>query len=292
MDKSKFNSGVDKIGEEKNWDSVATGWQKWWQIFEKGGQKVSDKLIELAEIKTGQRVLDIATGIGEPAMTACRKAGDSGYVLATDISSEMLAIGRKRARHQGLNNIEFKEGDAGTIALPPSSFDAALCRWGLMFLPNLPDALYNIQKSLVSGGKLSVAVWSEPAKVPQLNIAMSTVTKYLHLPIPRTDIPGPFSLADVNKLRYLLLQANFDDIKSENIQATFEFNSAEDYVRFTQEIAAPVNMMLANETAEKKAKIWSLVAEKVKSEYSKDDGKVILDNEAICVVANCNKVKL
>jgi ubiquinone/menaquinone biosynthesis C-methylase UbiE len=292
MDKSKFNSGVDKIGQEKNWDSVATGWQKWWQIFEKGGQKVSDKLVELAGIKTGQRVLDIATGIGEPALTACRRVGDSGYVLATDISSEMLAIGRKRARHKGLNNIEFKEGDAGTIALPTSSFDAALCRWGLMFLSNLPDALYNIQKSLVSGGKLSVAVWSEPAKVPQLNIAMSTVTKYLHLPFTRTDIPGPFSLADVNKLRYLLQQADFDDIKSENIQVTFEFNSAEDYVRFTQEIAAPVNMMLANQTAEKKAKLWSLVAEKVKSEYSKDNGKVILDNEAICVVANCNKVKL
>jgi hypothetical protein len=96
----------------------------------------------------------------------------------------------------------------------------------------------------------------------------------------------------VNKLRYLLQQADFDDIKSENIQVTFEFNSAEDYVRFTQEIAAPVNMMLANQTAEKKAKLWSLVAEKVKSEYSKDNGKVILDNEAICVVANCNKVKL
>lgn len=184
MDKSGFTSDADTIGQEKDWDSVAMGWQKWWKIFENGGQKVSDKLVELAGIKTGQRVLDIATGIGEPAITACRKVGDSGYVLATDISPEMLAIGRKRARHQVLHNIEFKEGDAGTIVLPHSFFDVALCRWGLMFLPNLSTALKNIQRSLVSGGKFATAVWAEPAKVPQLNIAMSTVRQYLQLPSP------------------------------------------------------------------------------------------------------------
>lgn len=286
MDKSEFTSYAGKTGQHQNWDSVATGWQKWWKIFEKGGQKVSDKLVELAGIKTGQRVLDIATGIGEPALTACRRVGDSGYVLATDISSEMLAIGRARALHEGLNNVEFKEGDAATIAIPTSSFDAALCRWGLMFIPNLSDALDSIRKSLVSGGKLAAAVWTEPSKVPQLNIAMSIVREYLQLPLPPRQGPGPFSLADMNKFKNLLLHAEFNDIKSENMLVTFEFDSAEDYVKFTQDIAAPVNMMLVNETAEKKAKIWNKVAEKVRSEYTKNNGHVILDNETICVVAN------
>jgi ubiquinone/menaquinone biosynthesis C-methylase UbiE len=285
MDNSEFTS-ANKIQQQKNWDSVAAGWQKWWKIFEKGGQKVSDKLVELAGIKTGQRVLDIATGIGEPALTACRIVGGSGYLLATDISPEMLAIGSERARHEGLNNIEFKAGDAATIALPTSSFDAALCRWGLMFLPNLPKVLNNIRKSLACGGKLAAAVWTEPANVPQLNIPLSIVREYLQLPLPPTEVPGPFSLADFNKLKIFLLQAEFKDIKSENIRVTFEFDSAEDYVRFTQDIAAPVNMMLANETSEKKTEIWNLVADKVKSEYTKDNGHVILDNEALCVVAN------
>jgi ubiquinone/menaquinone biosynthesis C-methylase UbiE len=286
MDKSESPSNANKTAEKKNWDSVATGWQKWWKIFEVGGQKVSDKLVELAEIKTGQRVLDIATGIGEPALTACRRVGDSGYVLATDISPEMLAIGIQRAQSEGLNNIEFKEGDAATIGMPSSSFNAALCRWGLMFLSNLSDALDNIRNSLLSGGKLAAAVWTEPIKVPQLNIAMSIAREYLQLPLPSSTVPGPFSLANVNELKNLLLQAGFNDIKSENVSVTFEFDSAEEYVRFTQDIAAPVNVMLENETSEKNAEIWKLVADKVKSEYTKDDGRVVLDNETICVVAS------
>lgn len=286
MNDSEFAADEYKINQRKNWGNVAAGWKKWWKTFEKGGQKVSDKLVELAEVETGQRVLDIATGIGEPALTARRKIGDSGYLLATDISPEMLAIGRERARHEGLNNIEFKEGDAATLVLPSSTFDAALCRWGLMFLPSLSYTLKNIQRSLVSGGKFAAAVWAEPAKVPQLNIAMSIVRQYLQLPLPPTETPGPFSLADTNKLKNFLLEAEFNDVKSENFRVTFDFDSSEDYVRFTQDIAAPVNMMLANETAEKRAEIWNVVTDKVKSQYVNENGRVVLDNETICVVAN------
>jgi ubiquinone/menaquinone biosynthesis C-methylase UbiE len=286
MDKSEFTSTY-KIQQRKDWDTVAPGWQKWWKTFEKGGQKVSDKLIELAEIRTGQRVLDIATGIGEPAVTASRKVGNSGYVLATDISPEMLAIGKERARRNGSNNIKFKEGDAATVPLPSSYFDAALCRWGLMFLPNLSGALENIRKSLISGGKFAAAVWAEPEKVPQLNIAMSIVRKYLQLPLPSTEIPGAFSLADLNKLQNFLLQAGFRHVESENIQVTFEFDSAQDYVKFTQDIAAPVNMMMANETTEKKEELWNIITERVNSQFTKSNGHIIMENEAICVVANC-----
>lgn len=91
----------------------------------------------------------------------------------------------------------------------------------------------------------------------------------------------------MSKLKNFLLQAEFSDVKSEKIRVTFEFDSAEDYVRFTQDIAAPVNMMLANETAEKKSEIWNIVTDKVKSQYARDNGHVILDNETICVVAKC-----
>ena len=286
MTNSEFDSTQFKIEQGKYWDNVAQGWQKWWKVFERGGQKVSDKLVELADIRPGQKVLDIATGIGEPALTACRRVGDSGYVLATDISSEMLAIARERALHEGLNNVEFNEGDAATIVLPTSSFDAALCRWGLMFIPNISDTLDNIRKSLVSGGKLAAAVWTEPSKVPQLNIAMSIVREYLQLPLPPRQDPGPFSLADMNKFKNLLLQAEFSNVKSEKIQVTFEFDSAEDYVKFTQDIAAPVNTMIANETPEKKSEIWNIITDKVKSEYTRSNGRVILDNETICVMAN------
>lgn len=81
---------------------VAEGWHKWWKIFEQDAQTVNDRLVELAEIKQGDKVLDIATGIGEPAITAARKIGLKGYVLATDISSQMLKIAKQRAMYFGL----------------------------------------------------------------------------------------------------------------------------------------------------------------------------------------------
>lgn len=283
MSESGFDSIQFKVGQLKSWNSVAPGWKKWWKTWEKGGQILSDKLVELAEIKPGQRVLDIATGIGEPAVTAARIVGDKGLVMATDLSPEMLAIGRERSQDEGLK-IEFEEGDAEMVDLPNSYFDAVLCRLGLMFLPNLPIALNIIRRSMVSGGRFAAAVWAEPIKVPQLNISISIVRQQLQFPLPSPRIPDPFSLADLNELKKYMLQAGFKDIRTENIRVTFEFNSAEDYVRFTQEIAAPVNAMLANETEEKKAKIWNIVTNYVKAEYTKDNGRVKLDNEAICIV--------
>ena len=105
-----------------------------------------------------------------------------------------------------------------------------------MFLPNLSTALKNIQRSLVSGGKFATAVWAGPLNFSQLNIAMSIVRQYLQLPLPPTETPGPFNLAYFNKLKNFLLQAEFNDVKSEKIRVTFEFDSAEDYVSFTQDI--------------------------------------------------------
>jgi enediyne biosynthesis protein CalE5 len=142
---STVDSEQYKEGQRQGWDSVADGWQKWWKTTETACEKVSRRLIELAEIKRGSTVLDIATGIGEPAITAANQVGNSGHVLATDISSQMLSIAKQRAISFGLQQvIEFKEGDAEIIDLSTSTFDAALCRFGLMFLPDLRTGLSNI----------------------------------------------------------------------------------------------------------------------------------------------------
>lgn len=116
---------------------VAEGWLKWWKTFEQHAQTVNERLVELAEIKQGDKVLDIATGIGEPAITAARKVGITGHVLATDISPQMLKIAKQRSISFGLQDIvEFKEIDAERIdinlqsLLQLSSFNAVLCRWG------------------------------------------------------------------------------------------------------------------------------------------------------------------
>ena len=97
MVSSTFDPNQFKMAQREGWDSVAEGWKEWWEPIEKGAQTLSQRLIELAEIKPGQRVLDVATGIGEPSITAAKVVGTGGHVLATDISRQMLAIAKERA---------------------------------------------------------------------------------------------------------------------------------------------------------------------------------------------------
>jgi ubiquinone/menaquinone biosynthesis C-methylase UbiE len=286
MSNSDFDPNKFKASQRQSWDSVAKGWQKWWKTFESGAQRVSDRLVELAEIKPGQRVLDLATGIGEPAITAAKIVGN-GHVLATDISAQMLAIAEERAKSLGLQDkMEFREIDAENLdSLPNQNFDAVLSRWGLMFLPNLEIALSNIQRLLVSRGKLAAAVWSEPSKVPVINMSISAVREQLQAPLVGQGIPGPFSLADVDALQKSLLKEGFIDIQSERIMVTFEFDSAEDYTKFNQDIVAPIRVMLANETDERKEEIWRAVTDQAKRLYADhDNGHVKFVNEAICIV--------
>ena len=125
---SEFNLDKFKANQRQSWDSVADGWQKWWKTFENGAQQVSDRLIELAGIRPGHRVLDIATGIGEPAISAAKIDSKHGHVTATDIS-----IAEERARSLGLHDtMDFKQNDAENLELGTNQeFDAILCRWGI-----------------------------------------------------------------------------------------------------------------------------------------------------------------
>jgi enediyne biosynthesis protein CalE5 len=279
-----FNPEQFKAQQRQMWDNVAAGWQAWWETFESGAQKVSDKLVELAEIKPGDKVLDIATGIGEPAVTAARRVKPNGKVVATDISPQMIAIAKSRAKSLGLDSLmEFREGDAEKLKFPNSTFNAVLSRWGLMFLPNLPMALTTMRQFLTSGGRLSAAVWSAPSKVPLLDLAFSTVQKQINAPASPPGTPGPFALADAEALERSFSQAGFKDVRVEAFPITFGFDSAESYTRFQQQITAPIQAMLANQTEESKKQVWDSVTDAV-SQYADSQGRVNLDNEVICIV--------
>ena len=287
------NSQSDQIkqNQRQSWDSVASGWQKWWKIFENGAQPVSDKLIELAKVKPSSKVLDIATGIGEPAITAANHVGNGGYVLATDLSPQMLLLAKERAKSLNVDSImEFREGDAETIALQSSLFDAALCRWGLMFLSNVNSGLSNIYKSLVDGGRFAAAVWSAPDRVPQLSIPMNIARRETNAPLPPPGTSGPFSLADEKLLYGSFEKAGFRNIQIEKVKVSFQFNTPEDFTKFTQDIAAPVNAMMKDQSKERSEQIWNMITQEIsklttaKNDNSDREGQVIVDNEAICIV--------
>lgn len=283
---STLDSKQYKEGQRQGWDSVAGGWQKWWKITETAAEKVSRRLIELAEIKRGSTVLDIATGIGEPSITAANQVGNSGHVLAIDISSQMLSIAKQRAISLGLEQvIEFKEGDAETIDLSASTFDAALCRFGLMFLPDLRTGLSNIYRSLVDGGHLAAAVWASPDRVPFIALALNRAMKETKGQLlPPAGAPGPFSLSNENMLRNSLTGSGFKEVIIERMDVTFNFDSAEVYTSFVYETAAPVQAMLANQQQERREEILKAITEAARKYAENDTRSVRLSNEAICVV--------
>ena len=151
-------------------------------ILRRPVESLSNRLVEFAEIRAGQRILDIATGIGEPALTAARVVCATGHILAIDISTEMLAIAKQRAVDNGLQDIiEYSETAAQDLILPDLSFDAVLCRWGLMFLTDLNATLLKVHRSLVSGGRFVAAVWAYAHKVPVISLAMQIIGESVHM---------------------------------------------------------------------------------------------------------------
>jgi ubiquinone/menaquinone biosynthesis C-methylase UbiE len=281
-----FNPDEFKTQQREMWNNAAAGWQDWWDTIERGAQKVSDKIVQFAEIKPGDKVLDIATGIGEPAITAARKVMPNGRVVAVDISPQMLAIAKTRAKSLGLDSIiDFRESDGEKIDLPDQTakFNAVLSRFGLMFFPNLSTALMRIRDMLVTNGRLSAAVWSSPSKVPLIDLAFASIRKQINSPPPPPGTPGPFALADTGTLKQLLSQAGFKDIKIETVRITFEFDSPESYTKHIQQTATRAHEMMANQTEEEKKQTWNSITEAA-WQYADSHGRVNLDNEAICIV--------
>ncbi len=283
---STFDPNQFKEGQRQGWNNVANGWLKWWKITETAGENISKRMIELADIKQGSKVLDIATGIGEPSITAAQRVGKNGHVLAIDLSPQMLSVGKERSKSKGLQDlIEFREGDAETTDFPSSTFDAALCRFGLMFLPNVKAGLSNIHNSLVNDGRFAAAVWASPDKVPFISLPFNILMKETNSPPPLPNAPGPFSLSDEKLLKDYFTGAGFKDVIIERHNMIFNFNSAEEFTNFVCETASPVQVILSNQPEERKKEILKAITEAVANKYvDKNSDSISFRNEVICII--------
>jgi len=212
--------------------------------------------VELAGVQSGSRILDVAAGYGEPALTAARKAGPEGRVVATDISAEMLAFGRERAAAAGLGNVEFMESNASNLDFPHESFDAAVSRWGIIFEPDAEAAAGRIRGFLRPGARIAISSWGEPDQVPFLSIPMRTAMDRLDVSPPPPGTPGPLSRPTPAAIGGLLEGGGFSNVAVEQGEVTYEFDSPEHFTAYVRAIAAPIRAMIEQHAGDAQEEVW------------------------------------
>jgi SAM-dependent methyltransferase len=283
MATTTFDPAQYKASIRTEWRAAALGWRRWVRVLEAeaGGRAVSRTLVGLAGIGPGEEVLDVAAGYGEPGLTAARAVAPGGRVVCSDISGEMLAFGRDRAAAEGLDNLEFIEGDAEELVFEQASFDAVLSRQGLQYLPDVPEVLARLYGFLKPHGRLAAAVWGPPDTV-QYAAPVPVIRAELQLPPAPAGIPGPFALADAGQLAGLVEAAGFTDVATGTVTAIYQTDSPELATRWLREVAPPISSLVDGRPPEVQERVWAKVTE-AWAPYTTTDGHVRLENQAVWV---------
>ena len=263
--------------QHQQWDKASVGWKKHSDFIDNAASHISERLVELAGVAAGSRVLDVAAGYGEPSLTAARVVGSHGKVVASDISAEMLAYGRERARAQGLENIDFVQSDAISLDFPAGSFEAAVSRWGIIFDPDGEGAAARVRSFLAPGSRMAISSWGPPERVPMLALAMGTVIQRLGLSPPPPGTPGPLSRPTPEAIGGLLEGGGFSDVQVEEAEVTMRYESGEQYTMFVREIAPPVTALMADQPPEVQDETWAAITAAA-DERAGSDGTLELKN--------------
>jgi ubiquinone/menaquinone biosynthesis C-methylase UbiE len=156
---------------------------------------VSERMLDLAGVREGMRVLDLASGRGEPALRAARRVGPTGHVLGVDLQDALLEVARVRAKQGGLANVELRVTDAEEVDEVARGFDVAMSRWGLMYMASPVRALSAVRRALVPGGCLVVALWIDPERASWWSVPRRATSRFAELPPVSPDGPSPFRYA-------------------------------------------------------------------------------------------------
>ena len=285
MTSGQFDGERYKNAQRRDWDQVAAAWSKWWSLFERNAQQVSDRLAAMAMVQAGNQVLDVSAGIGEPAATVAKLVGPGGSVVATDQAPAMLAVARTRMADLGLSNVELVEADTERLNVNDAEFDGAVCRWALMFLPDLQQGLSRIRRSIKPGGKFATSVWSTSDKVPFISLSMGVAQRVLDPPPPSppSDAPNLFKLGAPGLIESAFEEAGFQDVQSEKSMMKMIMDSAEEFRDFMSDIAPPIHALVADRSDSVKAAFWDAVTDGTRA-FETSDGGVSDPGEAILVV--------
>jgi SAM-dependent methyltransferase len=269
----QFDAVKYKNTTHDQWQAAAEAWYRWSPTLNQWLGKATDKMLEMADISSGHRVLDIAAGAGEQSITTAKKVGTSGYVLATDISANILEYAKQMAQQAGVSNIETKVMDGENLALEDETFDAVISRVGLIYFPDQQKALKEMLRVLKPGGKVAAIVYSTPDKNKFFSVPVSIIRNRAKLPPPLPGQPGPFSLGAEGIIEKAFSQAGFTNVRSELVDSPLVLSSAKECVRFEKESFGALHQMMSSLSDPEKELVWDEI-ERELQKFESDKGFV------------------
>ena len=227
---------------QQEWSDPVTiaGWRRWFPKMLVQFQVGTDLLVEAAALSEGMRVLDVASGSGDPAIALAGAVGRSGQVVAIDSSRDMLALAEENCRARGLENVSFHVADANELPFPDEHFDRVTSKLGVMYFVDCPQALGEIRRVLKPGGRIALLAWGRPDRSPYIQAGLGPTLERAQLPPPPPGAPQPFRFAEPGSLTTELERGGFRQIEEETHVIPLAWpGPPEEVWQHLYEIAAP-----------------------------------------------------
>jgi SAM-dependent methyltransferase len=235
------------------WGAVASGWYAQREGIWKASRPVTEWMVRRLDPKPGDTVLELAAGLADTGLMAARLVGESGRVIVTDFTPEMVAAARRRAEELGVQNAEFRVLDAERMDLATDSVDGVLCRWAYMLMIDPSSAFAETRRVLRPGGRLAFSVWAARERNPALSLVGGVLESQGHI-TPDPGAPSAFAMADPGRIRKLVVGGGFAEPEIEEVAFRWPFADQDAYWRYLTETAAsasPVLRALAPEAQNK-----------------------------------------
>jgi|HubBroStandDraft_3_1064219.scaffolds.fasta_scaffold04808_3 SAM-dependent methyltransferase len=254
-----------------HWEEAASGWIARQAAIRELSAPVSHWMIDAVDPQPGQRVLELAAGLGETGFLAAEMVAPVGGVITSDQADAMLDGARKRVGELNLTNVEFQVLNAEWIDLPVASVDIVLCRWGYMLMADPAAALAETRRVLRPEGHVALAVWDALEHNPWALLPATELLQRGLIEPPEPGTPGPFALGERQRVRALLEQAGFTEVWVEPLQLTQRAASFEQFWEMTLDIARVFHEAVLSRPPSEIAEIRDSLAERF-APYTAPDG--------------------
>ncbi len=271
------------------WEEAASGWVRRQEAVRELGAPVAQWLVEAVEPQPGQRILELAAGLGEVGFLAAELVAPTGGVILSDQAEGMLEGARRRAVELDLTNVEFQVWNAEWLDLPVASVDAVLCRWGYMLMADPLAALTETRRVLRPGGRLALAVWDAPtanpwALLPRLELLERGLAQAPPAAATGEHVPGPFALGDRERLRAMLAEAGFTDATIDAIDVTQRHPSFDAFWETMLDLSRELHDTVLARPAAEIDEIRAAIATRM-APYTAPDGHLEIPGRSLVAVA-------